>query len=1037
MAASSSSSSSSFCPPSSSALTIATPGKSILKRPPPQQQSLFSRITRFLPTQTPTQIVTNEDSKPLKRAHFILPEISIVYPISSINPPSTPTLKDEKRAIEDKEKERRKRVVRGNPASPGGQEFDEWWSMDKVESFYRECCAGCDEQPDPAIKAALKNASSTNPRTVDLSGVQLTFTSASILSDVFSIEWGLRKLVFRECDLDDSILKPMLHALLIPGTLSFLSVASNGRLKTAAFRLIGAYVKKAKSLQFLDLSQNFLDKKSIEYVVAALETAPEPGLVSLRLDDCSLRPAALETLCRAVRTSSLRNISLRHNRISVSGGVALALMIRDYPDVVPSPISVPPSASVTSTSSSTSSPTSSVSSLPIVSPPPTPTLSGPSPMSTRGVPVAPPRHPSVSMQTTYTPYVPRARRGRVVPTTATNPLSPTGQHIPIITSSSQGGVTTRHPVPGGSGAINGDGHRHDAGPSAALLDKVRALDSLPRLGALKTLDLKGNDLRTGITYIAQVLKRNRTLKVLNLSENKLDVQCLVIIAEALKYNSSLETLDLNKNPCSGPGLEGIQSLRTAFTLNTALKRLFLSSTSMTSAGAIALAEFLPESTSLLHLDLTMNSLDIAGVMALSSGLKANHVMRCLDVNIPPGDEEFARMCREILNSCVRNTEEAERLSKLSEGSGLLSGRGLRKGVWGMIEESELAKSIRKGEEKRLESDIMIRAQHCLDQLKTALSAQSTPSQSTPKAGSNAISGIVGKSKAVTSELATIIQETHEAERLEELLSVNDQLLNLLKKVPGGGKPILTLQGLGVTLNDTTVSSSSDDGDGKLDGVPHINGRPSNRGEVSSEASSVEGFEEFLATPTTPRMDKGKGKAEPEPEEPEKVLSPRLGINDSEDEDEDEAPYAADGEVASPTDRSRIWVAEEGEVFRKGTILLGPAEMEGEYAGEELRKELLEAMVERPPPRPLTDEFGIEVISGLGDLPVTADRSPNIPMATSPTIEATKPPPKPYISRSRSSSNSILNLISPTIPSPSTEYLEALTPTSPTMGGRPP
>ena len=33
--------------------------------------------------------------------------------------------------------------------------------------------------------------------------------------------------------------------------------------------------------------------------------------------------------------------------------------------------------------------------------------------------------------------------------------------------------------------------------------------------------------------MAQVLKRNRTLKVLNLSENKLDVQCLVAIAEAL------------------------------------------------------------------------------------------------------------------------------------------------------------------------------------------------------------------------------------------------------------------------------------------------------------------------------------------------------------------------------------------------------------------------------------------------------------------------------------------------------------------------
>ena len=43
--------------------------------------------------------------------------------------------------------------------------------------------------------------------------------------------------------------------------------------------------------------------------------------------------------------------------------------------------------------------------------------------------------------------------------------------------------------------------RHDAGPSAALLDKVRALDALPRLGALRTLDLKGNDLRVGLSRL--------------------------------------------------------------------------------------------------------------------------------------------------------------------------------------------------------------------------------------------------------------------------------------------------------------------------------------------------------------------------------------------------------------------------------------------------------------------------------------------------------------------------------------------------------
>lgn len=33
------------------------------------------------------------------------------------------------------------------------------------------------------------------------------------------------------------------------------------------------------------------------------------------------------------------------------------------------------------------------------------------------------------------------------------------------------------------------------------------------------------------------------------------------------------------------------------------------------------------------------------------------------------------------------------------------------------------------------------------------------------------------------------------------------------------------------------------------------------------------------------------------------------------------------------------VEEEGEVFRKGNVLLGPNEMEGEYDGEELRIEV--------------------------------------------------------------------------------------------------
>lgn len=50
-----------------------------------------------------------------------------------------------------------------------------------------------------------QRASSPDSRTLDLSGVQIAMTSAVILSDVFTIEWGLRKLILKECDLDEHV----------------------------------------------------------------------------------------------------------------------------------------------------------------------------------------------------------------------------------------------------------------------------------------------------------------------------------------------------------------------------------------------------------------------------------------------------------------------------------------------------------------------------------------------------------------------------------------------------------------------------------------------------------------------------------------------------------------------------------------------------------------------------------------------------------------------------------------------------------------
>lgn len=90
----------------------------------------------------------------------------------------------------------------------------------------------------------------------------------------------------------------------------------------------------------------------------------------------------------------------------------------------------------------------------------------------------------------------------------------------------------------------------------------------------------------------------------------------------------------------------------------------------------------------------------------------NETIRCLDVNVPPNDPEFARLSREILKCCVRNTERAAGEvgrfehggSSLGSGDALGLGLGFgpsgaRGGVWGLIEKSELAKVVKEEAEK--------------------------------------------------------------------------------------------------------------------------------------------------------------------------------------------------------------------------------------------------------------------------------------------------------------------------------------------------
>ena len=247
----------------------------------------------------------------------------------------------------------------------------------------------------------------------------------------------------------------------------------------------------------------------------------EVGLATLRLDGCTLRGASLESLAQGVRNSSIKNISLRRNKISSIGGVALAIMIKDIPD-----------AALQATQSSN----------PFSSPAPSASNGNPS-SSTSDAPAGP--------ATTYSAYT--SRRRQTQPTASPHDDGSDLKAIPLVTTNSAGGVTKRTlpagytldtpdgsddeepPLPnrGATGGPTAQQQQHMAAGASMMQTRVRSLDDVTRMGRLVTLDLKGNDLRAGVGYIAQVLKRNRTLRVCNLAENKIDVAGLVSLAEAL------------------------------------------------------------------------------------------------------------------------------------------------------------------------------------------------------------------------------------------------------------------------------------------------------------------------------------------------------------------------------------------------------------------------------------------------------------------------------------------------------------------------
>ncbi|KDE03683.1 hypothetical protein MVLG_05872 [Microbotryum lychnidis-dioicae p1A1 Lamole] len=881
----------------------------------------------------------------LKRVRFRMATLKVVYPINGPNGPIAPY----------EESRTRKRINFAHresqqlKASEGGDA--KGWTGEALGKLYAECCRTREERPNERLRRIFVDHPVAPPRVLDLTNEPLTHGAVEALSDLLSVDFGLKKLVLENCGIDNDSIRPLVHALLVSGSIPTISLANNRRIRNKGWKYLAIFMRKASFLRYIDLSENVVDRKTTEFIlqslvphtIASLPPAPVNGLnsapavnghepnpeggvrgedkdlpdqppretetepeaekgeqeeavdeegeldeelqptfsvapllkedptnragsvVSMRLENCGLKGATLEALAHGIRSSTLKHLSIRRNRIQPLGGVALAIMIRDYPIAADHH-----SEQDLNSPSMLSSPTIK-NSLSL--------FEGGNSVTAR-----------LALREPFTKRTPPSNGVATAPAPSTT-------------------------EPEGFGRLTTNGH----GPSEATLKLRRQIEELPRMGSLLTLDVKNNDLRHGVTYVAQVLKRNRTLKVLNLSENKIDMQGLVAIAEALKYNNTLETLDLSYNPCCGPSLEGITSLRTAITINSNLKRVFLNHTDLTSEGAIALSEFLPEARSLIHLDLTgNNSIDIAGVMALSVSVKMNTTLRCLDLNIPPNDPDFARLSQDILQCCIRNTEQAQEEAASGGKTITIAAPILKSAVARDLKERQEAQQRqerRREMQARSKDEIVQAAEGVRDVLADMLAVD----EELARTGvivqpAEVVRDSLVQAQLAEAQLAEAIAATRPGDQKDRAVLLGDALSALLDRAKALYEPKVAPSTLQVTPTGTVEAESTnfvlDDSDSEDDYSAPATSNPET-GDATSKATDV----------AAPNED---------------------AVNDDDNEMSIKTPLEF---------QSRSLTLEEGEIFRKGSAL-GTGQVDDDddeldhVSGEELKKEVMEATVER-------------------------------------------------------------------------------------------
>lgn len=284
----------------------------------------------------------------------------------------------------------------------------------------------------------------------------------------------------------------------------------------------------------------------------------------------------------------------------------------------------------------------------------------------------------------------------------------------------------------------------------------------------------------------------------------------------------------------------------------------------------------------------------------------------------PNDPDFSRLSQDILQSCIRNTEFAQQESKA---------KGLKQSIAKPILKSTVARNL---ETLNRQSQ---------DQARRARNAQSFEQITTAAVQSHDL-------------LASLLNNTNEPshEMLRDALSqARAAQLQLAETLPAIKDP--SARSVTIQVNENLLESCL--------AVEHIITPPMTRPSIPSPL--LLDAPQQLASPAFSITDSDESEnddAGPNEAEKRKNKVPKIKVN-SQDlliagpiRGDDGAATQTSPPTSPVTQQNKRYVEEEGEVFRRKTILDSQADEDNaadarpELSGEEMRKELLETDVER-------------------------------------------------------------------------------------------